>query len=359
MRTSLALTVFAIAAAPACAQILALDEYRVEDAAADAAIAVDGASAETGADAATLDAGADAASPADAEPLDGSPDADVADAALPDAGSVDASTADAAAADASTANDAGATDAAAPADAADSGPPPRLVFLDPVPNGIANVAADNTASLFVETNGFTLRGPGECRGEPNCGHAHVTIDGTTCNNVPAGKAYNAQLSAPGRVRMNMALCQAGPLGQKTVTVELVQDNHAPFTVREIFQATAFFLRGKVRFTNPLDEAVVSVPSNKHITVTFLVSDFTLKAPGQCLGAASCGHLRLTVDGANCNLPGLPYAALASSSAPLDVDLGRCVGGHLGTKTLRVELVADDGTPLNPIEANVAQVTFVP
>jgi len=177
--------------------------------------------------------------------------------------------------------------------------------------------------------------------------------------VPSGKAYNIQLPSAAPARMNMALCQAGPLGQKTVTVELVQDNHAPFPAREIYQSTAFFIRGKVRLTNPLDEAVVSVPANKRIPVTFRTSDFTLRAPGQCAGLANCGHLRVTVDGANCNVPGQPYAAIATSVAPLEVDLGRCAGGHLGTKIVRAELVSDTGAPLSPVEASAAQVTFVP
>lgn len=342
-RIGFAIGLAALTGLAACAQILSLDDYRV-------------AAVDERTDAA---AGVDAASTDAAVSVDASHDAGV-DAAL-DAG-VDGAT-DASRDAAGDAGVDGAVDGGATADAGfdagfDAGSPLRVRIVEPALNGIANVGTDNLATIMIETTGYTLRAPGSCNGLPDCGHVHVTIDGVNCDNVAAGKAYNIQLSAPGAAKMNMAYCQAGPLGTKTVSVELVADNHRPLTAREVTTTTATFVRGKVRLTSPLDEAVVTVPGNRLVPARFLVSDFTLRAPGQCAGLTNCGHARITVDGANCNAPGQAYNAIATSTAGTDINLASCAGGVFGTKTLQVELVDDTGASLTPAQTSVADVTFV-
>jgi hypothetical protein len=355
-RIGFAIGLAALTGLGACAQILSLDDYRVAavDERTDAAAGVDGAATDGAVDVdassdasldAGLDAGADGATDAS---LDGAVDA------ASDGGGSDARTDGGVTAD-------GAADAGFDAgfDAGvDAGPPVRVRIVEPALNGIANVGTDNLATIMIETTGYTLRAPGSCNGLPDCGHAHVTIDGVNCDNVAAGKAYNIQLSAPGAAKMNMAYCQAGPLGTKTVSVELVADNHRPLTAREVTTTTATFVRGKVRLTSPLDEAVVTVPGNRLVPARFLVSDFTLRAPGQCAGLTNCGHARITVDGANCNAPAQAYNAIASSTAGTDINLASCAGGVFGTKTLQVELVDDTGASLTPAQTSVAEVTFV-
>ncbi len=342
-RIGFAIGLAALAGLGACAQILSLDDYRVVagDDLSDAAVGVDAASIDAAVSVdASHDAGVDAALDAG---VDGATDAS-RDAAG-DAG-VD-----------------GAADGGATADAGvdagfDAGPPVRIRIVEPAQNGIANVGTDNLATILIETTGYTLRAPGSCNGLPDCGHVHVTIDGVNCDNIAAGKAYNIQLSAPGAAKMNMAYCLAGPLGTKAVTVELVADNHRPLTARETASSTATFVRGKVRLTSPLDEAVVTVPGNRLVPVRFLVSDFTLRAPGQCAGLTNCGHARITVDGANCNAPGQAYNAIATSTAGTDINLASCAGGVFGTKTVQIELVDDTGAALTPAQTSVADVTFV-
>ena len=335
--------------AAACAQVLSLDDYSIAnaepdvDAATDAASAVDAASdAGSTVDAsndASRDAGVTADSATDATtPLDAGPDT----GAATDAG-VDAS-------------DAGGTSVDANVD---GGPLVRVRIVEPAQNGIANVGTDNLATLLVETTDFTLRPPGQCGATVNCGHAHVTIDGTNCNNVAAGKAYNIQLSAAGATKMNMALCLAGPTGVKSVDVELVADNHRPLAVREIATAPVNIVRGEVRLTSPLDEEVVTVPSSKLVPVTFAVSDFTLRPPGQCAGLANCGHARITVDGTACNAAGQAYNAIATATSGTNINLALCTSGHLGTKSVVIELVDDTGAALATPETNLADVAFVP
>jgi hypothetical protein len=340
---STALLALATALASAgCATIIGLDDFRV-DPSLDA-----GTGSDASPDAATLDAASDAATPADSGAGDAatSPDAATPADASSDAGPPDSGVDAAAPLDAGPATDAG-----------DAGLFPRVVFLEPFANGIANVAADNLALLSIETPGFTLRSPNDCRGEPNCGHAHVTIDGTNCNNVGAGKAYNIQITAPGPTKMNMAFCQAGPTGIKTIAVELVQENHAPFATREIATLSTNFIRGKVRLTAPLDEDVVTLPSSNLTPLRFMVSDFTLRAPGQCGALTNCGHARVTIDGTACNAPGQPYNVLASATSGVNLNLAHC-SNPLGTKNVRIDLVDDTGAALNPVQSHTASVTFV-
>lgn len=321
-----------------CATVIGLDDYRVDPAVVtDAGVPTDAATPDAARDASDAPDAADADTPRDAAPQDGSVAAD--------AGPADAATPTDAAGDAG-------------ADAGDGGIFPRVVFLEPVSGSISNVAADNLAVLSIETPGFTLRAPNDCRGEPNCGHVHVTIDGTTCNNVAGGKAYNIQISAPGPTKMNMGFCQAGPVGPKTISVELVQENHAPFAVREIATLATNFVRGKVRLTAPLDEDVVTLPSSNLSPLRFATSDFTLRAPGTCAGLPKCGHARVTIDGTACNAPGQPYNTLATATSGTSLNLAHCTQGPLGTKSVRIELVDDTGAPLSPAESATASVTFV-
>lgn len=51
----------------------------------------------------------------------------------------------------------------------------------------------------------------------------------------------------------------------------------------------------VTITSPQSGATVTMGTDKSVPVTFTLSNFTLKAPGTCGGAASCGHLHLVID----------------------------------------------------------------
>jgi hypothetical protein len=319
--------------AAGCATIIGLDDFRVDP-----------------------NLGTDAGASSDASALDASADAATDAASVIDAGTTDtgAPGPDDASADAGAP---GPDDASSSDSGTDAGLFPRVIFLAPVANGIANVAADDLAVLSIETPGFTIRSPNDCRGEPNCGHVHVTIDGTTCNNVAAGKAYNISIFQPGPTKMNMAFCQGGPTGIKTISVELVQENHAPFATREIATLSTNFIRGKVRLTAPLDEDVVTVPASNLTPLRFMLSDFTLRAPGQCGGLPNCGHARVTIDGAACNAPGQAYNTIASATSGVNLNLAHC-SNPLGTKNVRIDLVDDTGAALNPVQSHTASVTFI-
>lgn len=87
-------------------------------------------------------------------------------------------------------------------------------------NGIVDVA-------FTVTN-FTLKNPGSCGSETNCGHIHVLIDGSACNDTNGALPYNvAAIASP--AQPNFHLCPTAA-GEHTVTLELHNDDHSPYQV---------------------------------------------------------------------------------------------------------------------------------
>jgi hypothetical protein len=101
--------------------------------------------------------------------------------------------------------------------------------------------------------------------------------------------------------------------------------------------------GTIQITSPLDGAMV-MPSPFHwVPIMFTVADFTLKAPGSCGGAANCGHVHVTVDGALCNdltAPG-PYNNDGFVS-PIPIKLDKCPMIS-GMHTVTAELHNDNHT----------------
>src|SRR5690349_864732 len=90
--------------------------------------------------------------------------------------------------------------------------------------------------------------------------------------------------------------------------------------------------GTITITSPANAATVSVPATTpNLLVSFTVSGFTLKDAGGCAGAANCGHVHITIDGAVCNDPDAegPYNADGSAS-PIEIHFDKCpmlTGAH--------------------------------
>ncbi|GAC1373133.1 MAG: hypothetical protein NVSMB47_20670 [Polyangiales bacterium] len=78
-----------------------------------------------------------------------------------------------------------------------------------------------------------------------------------------------------------------------------------------------------------------------------VTGWTLADPATCAGKARCGPVYVTIDGTNCDAPGLPYNTYIGASGASDLDLSLCKGGMRGTKLIHVELHNDDGTVFIP------------
>lgn len=71
-------------------------------------------------------------------------------------------------------------------------------------------------------------------GPPDCGHAHLKIDGNTCNaprRLPDGGAtkqtYNVSVEAPSPTYADFSFCPQPVAGLHVIDLELRQDNHAP------------------------------------------------------------------------------------------------------------------------------------
>lgn len=101
----------------------------------------------------------------------------------------------------------------------------------------------------------------------------------------------------------------------------------------------------VAISSPSSNSTVNLSASKEIAIGFN-TNYTIKAPGTCAGADTCGHLYVLVDNSSCNTPSLPYNTLASSS-PTSANLGLCAMAT-GMHTIIMELHHDDGTVVNTL-----------
>jgi hypothetical protein len=218
---------------------------------------------------------------------------------------------------------------------------PCLVVTDPPAGATVNIGADPDKSVPIafSVQGLTLKAPGSCGGDPNCGHVHVLVDGDSCNS--AGVPYNnAGQGSP--INVKLAACPE-PTGPHVVAVELHKDDHSPLQ-----DAAGNLIEARTWFTAvPAGSPAVSIVSHwgesvlmgldpdKTMPFDFTVKNFALKAPGTCGGAAGCGHVHLLVDGEACNDTGAPYNN-AGAASPIRAKLARCAraaGPHVVTVAL--------------------------
>ncbi|MFI5306015.1 MAG: hypothetical protein ACHQ53_01605 [Polyangiales bacterium] len=83
-------------------------------------------------------------------------------------------------------------------------------------------AADPDVPVSFTVTGFTLMDPGKCAGAKMCGHIHVLVDGTACNDT--GVPYNAAGSTS-PIDAGLDYCPSIS-GTHTITLELHNDDHS-------------------------------------------------------------------------------------------------------------------------------------
>lgn len=102
---------------------------------------------------------------------------------------------------------------------------------------------------------------------------------------------------------------------------------------------------------------------KAVGVVVRAENFTLKAAGQCGGAANCGHLHMKIDpqGDNCNQPGKPYNSRNSEHGGqlIQANFGYCAT-PTGLHVIGILLANDNHSPVlidgKPVTALVSVET---
>lgn len=114
-----------------------------------------------------------------------------------------------------------------------------------------------------------------------------------------------------------------------------------FLVLTTSSSTAAAATPRVTILSPLDGSVVG--NGTAVTVQLLVSNFTLVQPGRVGQTASPGegHANVSVDG--------QLVRLVTDVEPFPLAVTS------GPHTIRVELVADDGTPLSPEASDAVRI----
>jgi hypothetical protein len=92
---------------------------------------------------------------------------------------------------------------------------------------VAATAANPGFDVAFTVSGFTLKTPGTCGGIASCGHVHITVDGTACNNPAAPGPYNNDGNAS-PIAASLDLCPQLS-GAHVVVAELHNDDHSTYT----------------------------------------------------------------------------------------------------------------------------------
>jgi len=212
---------------------------------------------------------------------------------------------------------------------------PQLVILSP--GGALNKSTVVTPSFvvaFLVTNfQFVAPGmPGQTN-QPGQGHMHVFLDGV----------YWDLWAQPEGIPFNNV-----PVGQHNITLQLVNSDHTPLSpdveASVIVQVTNAPLgTPTLTILSPagfLNNATTVSPS---FVVSFAVSNFVLTDPVGQPKALNTGHIHIFLDGA--------YYGQATSVSSIQF-----VGLSPGTHTIKLELVNNDHTPLNPDVSKTITVT---
>jgi hypothetical protein len=98
------------------------------------------------------------------------------------------------------------------------------------PANNATVTADANSpdvNISFTVANFTLKAPGSCKGMSNCGHVHLTVDGTACNDPSAPGAYNNDgFASP--ISVGLDYC-AAISGTHVVEAQLHNDDHSTYS----------------------------------------------------------------------------------------------------------------------------------
>lgn len=103
---------------------------------------------------------------------------------------------------------------------------------------------------------------------------------------------------------------------------------------------------EILITSPRSGSVVQLMSSNTTVVSFSASNFNLRPPGTCNGAANCGQVYADIDNGACNQGSKMYNAITPSAAngstsTVTLDFSLCpastfAGNHTVTLSLRLD-----------------------
>lgn len=96
---------------------------------------------------------------------------------------------------------------------------PTISISSPANNSTVNLSADKKIPVDFTTN-YTLKAPGTCAGQDNCGHIFLLVDSSNCN-LPSMLYNSLVVSSPAQA--DLSKC-ATPTGMHTITMELHHDD---------------------------------------------------------------------------------------------------------------------------------------
>jgi hypothetical protein len=111
---------------------------------------------------------------------------------------------------------------------------PTVAITTPTANQAVTVhMSDATGGpdlpVAYTTTNFTLKAPGTCGSvSKTCGHIHLLIDGSACNDTGSHSPYNAaSVASPASAGFDYCAAWPNVNGAHTITLELHADDHTP------------------------------------------------------------------------------------------------------------------------------------
>ena len=103
---------------------------------------------------------------------------------------------------------------------------PTISISAPAPNATVTMAVGNTVPVSFAVTNFVLKAPGTCTpADGACGHVHVKVDQSACDNTAASKPYNnAGFASP--INAVLSFCSMAA-GSHNISLELHNNDHTP------------------------------------------------------------------------------------------------------------------------------------
>lgn len=247
-------------------------------------------------------------------------------------------------------------------------PPPSnatVAITSPADGDQVTIDSTLTIPVEVEVTGFTLKEPGACGDEADCGHVELLVDGYECDAPDAN--YNAA-SASTSLLAQLSTC-ATSAGPHHLSVELHRDDGSVVVgpsgkyVSDAISVEASPPPPSLAITSPAAGSVVwlSGAAEPTVNVEFDAQNLTLvPSPGSCFGDPACGVLIVNVDGDACNDPDAPVPInnFGATTSPIGAKLALCPS-VTGEHTVTLTVLDDSGAAPLMVEGAplTAEVTF--